>query len=505
MKKGFTLVEMLAVIIILGIIVLIAIPRVNNVILDSRNTAYKENNKNIIRAAENYLNTFSNDINLEIGESFEVSFLELKEANFLNEVVNPHGGNVCSGYVIFTKVSEINYSTLPITDCVNNDVNSSEQFGLVLYYNFDTFAETTENIITNYNFDAGWNHNAMNNIKYDELECPKGTTSFGFDRDGEDPVLYATVENANKEASETYTPTLYVRTRDSDFNVTYFTADSSEDGRVWGESKSVPNDMRWHRIEWDSFVNPGHSESTRINYRFYSSEPINDPNSRTWICAPQLEQKNKATPFVEGVREDTIVNNVNEIFNSTLILNNTPKWVEDSKLGRGSYYFDGQNKYIRSDLELDLSGDQTFAFWMKPEVNTGLQGLVTLHNHSQTTNLGVNLHNDNITLSVGYTDGTREYNDTRSNSSVIFNEWQHIVVTYIESSNQVDFYINGKHDKNATLPKEVDFDAEMLLIGQWSLSYMSNYMYQGFLDDVMIFDRSFDQQEANQLYLSSLR
>ena len=49
-KKGFTLVELVAVILVLGIILLIAVPLVTNLITNSQKSAYKETAMGVIRA-----------------------------------------------------------------------------------------------------------------------------------------------------------------------------------------------------------------------------------------------------------------------------------------------------------------------------------------------------------------------------------------------------------------------------------------------------------------------
>lgn len=52
-KKGFTLVELLAVIIILGIVLVIAVPKITSVIETSKINSLKESVKGIAKSAEN--------------------------------------------------------------------------------------------------------------------------------------------------------------------------------------------------------------------------------------------------------------------------------------------------------------------------------------------------------------------------------------------------------------------------------------------------------------------
>ena len=61
-KKGFTLIELIAVIIILGVIFLIAIPSVSSIIMNSRKKTYLLDADRFIGAAKDFIN--SNNINL---------------------------------------------------------------------------------------------------------------------------------------------------------------------------------------------------------------------------------------------------------------------------------------------------------------------------------------------------------------------------------------------------------------------------------------------------------
>lgn len=62
MKKGFTLVELLAVIVILGIIAAITMPIVDNVLKNSRQKAYDEQVNFILKQAEAWAATHDNRI-----------------------------------------------------------------------------------------------------------------------------------------------------------------------------------------------------------------------------------------------------------------------------------------------------------------------------------------------------------------------------------------------------------------------------------------------------------
>ena len=53
-RKGFTLVEVLAVVVILGVIMLIAVPNVNHLIQQNREDSYEKLKQNFIQAAKAY-------------------------------------------------------------------------------------------------------------------------------------------------------------------------------------------------------------------------------------------------------------------------------------------------------------------------------------------------------------------------------------------------------------------------------------------------------------------
>lgn len=94
MKKGFTLVELIATIIVLAIVGVIAFPIINNIIKENKENLYKSQIEEIELAAEKwaYLNT---DLLPGNSETITVTILELKKAGFLPlDVRNPKTGEL---------------------------------------------------------------------------------------------------------------------------------------------------------------------------------------------------------------------------------------------------------------------------------------------------------------------------------------------------------------------------------------------------------------------------
>lgn len=71
MKKGFTLVELLAVIVILSIILVIAVPKVKDYIISSKERSFMDSAKSILRQLE-YINLESDTFNEKSLSEFDI-------------------------------------------------------------------------------------------------------------------------------------------------------------------------------------------------------------------------------------------------------------------------------------------------------------------------------------------------------------------------------------------------------------------------------------------------
>ena len=108
MKKAFTLVELLAVITIIGVLSLIIIPNVNNIIKDSKNKTYEIQLDLILTNLENWAadNIFSLPSNE--GEYVTITLGELKTKGYSDiEIRNPKN-DMCFSNEMVLKVTKKN-------------------------------------------------------------------------------------------------------------------------------------------------------------------------------------------------------------------------------------------------------------------------------------------------------------------------------------------------------------------------------------------------------------
>ncbi len=90
--KGFTLVELLAVIVIVAIILVIAIPRVLKAIEKVKDSAYESQIELILDTVDNYIVLYNRELTITENE-IVITLRDLHEKNMLpNPLTNPRGG-----------------------------------------------------------------------------------------------------------------------------------------------------------------------------------------------------------------------------------------------------------------------------------------------------------------------------------------------------------------------------------------------------------------------------
>ncbi|MBR3660847.1 MAG: prepilin-type N-terminal cleavage/methylation domain-containing protein [Bacilli bacterium] len=125
-KDGFTLVELLAVFVILAIILGLSVVGVNSVIKNSKDGVYKSNINTLKSAAQNYVIDNIDLINSALirDDNYSIDFENLKSYINLSSLNAPNGGTCDSSYVIVSKdivTNKYNYKYQVCLICKDGD------------------------------------------------------------------------------------------------------------------------------------------------------------------------------------------------------------------------------------------------------------------------------------------------------------------------------------------------------------------------------------------------
>ena len=163
--------------------------------------------------------------------------------------------------------------------------------------------------------------------------------------------------------------------------------------------------------------------------------------------------------------------------------------------------FDGVNDYILTENNVTITGDQSIETTIKFDSLEGfLQGLVSNHDYVNTSNFGINqVRSNKIGISIGYTNGTREYQDKYSTTSVVTGRFYHIVMTFNLSANQCKLYIDGELDSTFNLTKTVKYTSRPMVLGRWDYQY-TNYYFDGEISQAKYYSKTLSAEEVNLNY-----
>jgi len=163
------------------------------------------------------------------------------------------------------------------------------------------------------------------------------------------------------------------------------------------------------------------------------------------------------------------------------------------------YFSDSDNDYVLSTETNLMNYSQTFFAWVYPEATNDLRGIVGNHYHSDFSNIGLNVYAGTLSLSIGYTDNTREYLAKRS-STIYANQWTQVASVFNLTNNSIKIYLNGNLDKTWDIDKTVKFSSRKILLGQWASSYLDHYKFKGNISNVKVYNRALSETEIQQLY-----
>jgi len=87
MKKGFTLIELIALVVLIGIIALLAVPQILTLVRETRNQLSDATKEMIFNAADLYTSKYSNDYEIKSGYVYCIEIEILVKEKFLQEPI----------------------------------------------------------------------------------------------------------------------------------------------------------------------------------------------------------------------------------------------------------------------------------------------------------------------------------------------------------------------------------------------------------------------------------
>ena len=310
--------------------------------------------------------------------------------------------------------------------------------------------EPTTNVVTNWNLDTGWSKGYTEDIVFNEIPPPPGvnapTVGFRNDDTSGDGYWYSYGNYAPQDSSTTYTISVYAKTNQTDdrFFLRAYTADNSENGRHWTNGIYLTAADGWKRIVWPSFTTIANNQSDSLSFRY--DNLYQNGYTRLWLCAPQMEAKSYATPFVAGTRGTTVATgggwadlSGNDLHGE--ILNGTT--TDSSRLG--SLSFDGTDDYISlgnpATLQFTYTDPFTLEAWINPDsITAGFRHIIgkTYGNYRMAlNNAGITFRLDQNNLSI-------------QGGSLTAGNWHHVVSTWNPGTSTAKVYVNGTQVASGT-------------------------------------------------------
>jgi len=206
MKKGFTLIELMGVIIILSLLILIAVPIVDKYIKKTKSEAATAQQDSLIMAAKNWASDYKEDMP-EMGQNIRVSLDTLIELGYLDYDSNVYTVEVDGHSVDAVKITNQNgkYKYELVQDQV---VDNTPPINLTLKLISSTtstltvkaYAEDPESSIIRYEFNID-NQKSENGNPYWEGETSSKVYTFKKIDEGEHTIMFR-VTNAKGLQSE---------------------------------------------------------------------------------------------------------------------------------------------------------------------------------------------------------------------------------------------------------------------------------------------------------------
>lgn len=127
-KRGFTMIELLAVLVILGIIMVIAVPSVVSYLQGARTDYYDQLEESVKTVGQEYFSDHRSLMPRENGQIFSVNIQDLITEGYTTEILDSDGNNTCTGNVYVKRLATADFEYHACIQCGKTDAEGNQEY-----------------------------------------------------------------------------------------------------------------------------------------------------------------------------------------------------------------------------------------------------------------------------------------------------------------------------------------------------------------------------------------
>ena len=127
-KRGFTMIELLAVLVILGIIMVIAVPSVVSYLQGARSDYYDQLEESVKTVGQEYFSDHRSLMPRENGQIFSVNIQDLITEGYTTEILDSDGNDTCTGNVYVKRLATADFEYHACIQCGKTDAEGNQEY-----------------------------------------------------------------------------------------------------------------------------------------------------------------------------------------------------------------------------------------------------------------------------------------------------------------------------------------------------------------------------------------
>ena len=163
--------------------------------------------------------------------------------------------------------------------------------------------------------------------------------------------------------------------------------------------------------------------------------------------------------------------------------------------------FNGSSSYVLvpDSPALRLTGDYTISFWFKTNSIGAIQRLINKDNANDFSGGWALVLEPDSSITWCHNDGSNNQN-WNTGVSITANTWYYVTAIYSDSNNLRSFYLNGNLQNSIATNTNIAAETDVMLFGAYGQSGPLGQYFNGYLDQVRIFNKALNSTEVTTLY-----